>query len=131
MCALSNGLGLPTAAAWLCRFLKLSSQNRKVVEMETKNHSSESKLEQFLVQFAVRFPVMMKVSHLNILMHLIFSQATGKLLQQICDHLVTPEFHLRCAVRYRAAAKPKCFMLKAEDATVGAGAANRWHCRAR
>ena len=72
MRGLSNGPGLPTVAASLCRFFKLRSQNRKTVEMETKNHPSESKLEQFPVQFAVGFPVMMKVSHLNILMHLIF-----------------------------------------------------------
>lgn len=83
-----------------------------MVEMETKNHPSESKLEQFLIQFAVGFPVMMKVSHLNILMPLIFSQATSKLLQQICDHVVTSKFHLSCAVRYRAAAKLQMFGAK-------------------
>lgn len=73
-----------------------------------QDHPGESELEQFPVQFALGFPVMMKVSHLSILMHLIFSQATSKLLQQICDHLVTSEFHVSCAVRDRAAARPRC-----------------------
>lgn len=57
--------------------------------METTDCSRKSKLEKFRGQFAVVFPVVMKVSHSNILAYLIFSQTTSKLLQQICDHLVT------------------------------------------
>lgn len=94
-CGLSRALGLPTVLRRCAGFLKICSQNRKKkkkVEMETRNPPSESKLERFLVQFAVAFPVMMTVSHLNLLMHLSFSQATGKLLQQICGRLATSGF---------------------------------------
>lgn len=108
----------------LCRLVKLCSQNRTVVKVETTDHSRKSKLEKFRGQFAVVFPVMMKVSHSNILAHLIFSQTTSKLLQQTCDHLVRRVASSLCSKLQDSSQNSKCFRLKAEDAAIGANAAD-------